>query len=164
MSVGILRWGVVLTLALILMILPLPAYISASCPPWILVCLLYAVFFCEWSLHPIYLIGLGLLLDALQASVLGEHIFALSFALWIATLKRWRFAHFSMNQQMILVGLIVWLYQISLMLIVMVLGQTFNFWPWVAEGILSAILSAICWNWIKIILCDFLTRSSKHAV
>lgn len=163
MIVIYLRWMMVLLLALILTILPLPAFLSACRPPWVLLLFFYTLFFFEFSMQWIGLFAAGLLLDVLQASLIGEHVFALSIALWIASIKRWRFNHFSINQQMAFVGIVCWFYQAALLFISVCWEGKFSIWQIGVEGVVSSVLGAVCWPWIKVVLNDFLMRRN-HAV
>ena len=85
--------------ALILSILPMPELISAFRPPWVLLLVLYIEYFLPGNFKLTTLLIVGLLLDVLLSTVIGEHSFALLLVTWIASSKSRRFQFFSMMQQ-----------------------------------------------------------------
>lgn len=80
--------------ALLLSILPMPELISAFRPPWILLLVLYIEYFLPGNFRLTTLLFVGLLLDVLLATVIGEHSFALLLVTWIASSKSRRFQFF----------------------------------------------------------------------
>ena len=135
-------FAVFLTLALT--IIPLPEALAVFRPPWVLMFVLYVQFFLPRYFRITWVFLLGLSMDVLLASVIGEHAFALLLASIFASSKTRRFHFFSIAQQMILIALFCSVYQFILVLIDAALGYnnealfalgtvliTMTFWPWV---------------------------------
>src|SRR3990167_2254481 len=101
-----LRLAIIFILSLILTILPLPGFLLFLKPLWVLLWLLYLQFYLPGCFHIVILVLLGLVLDALLSTVIGEHAFAFSIVGWIANSKFKRFSFFSMEQQMVVIGLL----------------------------------------------------------
>ena len=136
-----------LIVALLLSILPMPELISAFRPPWVLLLVLYIEYFLPGIFKLITLLFVGLLLDVLLATVLGEHSFALLLVTWIASSKSRRFQFFSMMQQIFLIGFFCLLYQTIISLIALLLGFNFS----IVEPFASAIVSMFLWPWIRLL-------------
>ena len=99
---------------------------------------------------------LGLCLDVLLSTVIGEHVFALVLTTWFVAGKVRRFYLFSMGQQMVLVALFCLVYQSILFLIDAFLG--YNNGPWLIVG--TALFSMLFWPWVRVLadstlLCRF---------
>lgn len=142
-------------IALGLSILPIPGLISAFRPPWILLLVLYIEYFLPGKFKLIGLVIIGLVLDVLLSTVMGEHAFALLLVTWIASTKTRRFQFFSMMQQIFLIGFFCLIYQLTISLIDALLG--FNYSP--ISPIISAALGMFFWPWIRLLGEDtLLTR------
>lgn len=132
---------------LILSILPMPEWISALRPPWVLLFVLYIEYFLPGNFKLSVLLLVGLILDVLLSTVIGEHSFALLMVTWIASTKSRRFQFFSMMQQICLVGFFCLLYQSVISFIDALLGFHYSlFMP-----IVSAILGMFVWPWIRVL-------------
>ena len=145
--------GVVL-IALVLTIIPLPDIAASFRPPWVLLVVLYLQFFLPNYFHLVLLFLLGLCLDVLLYTVIGEHAFALLFIAWLAYPKARRFHFFSMGKQMGLIALFCLTYQFVLFLIDSFLGH--NTRIVMVAG--SAILSLLFWPWVRVLLDNTLVR------
>lgn len=142
-------------LALILSILPLPGLISEFRPPWILLLVLYIEYFLPGNFNQTALLFVGLLLDVLLATVIGEHSFALLLVTWIASSKSRRFQFFSMMQQIFLIGFFCLFYQTIISLITALLGFHYS----MIAPIGSAVVGMFVWPWIRLLGEDtLLTR------
>lgn len=142
-------------LALILSILPLPGLISEFRPPWILLLVLYIEYFLPGNFNQTALLFVGLLLDVLLATVIGEHSFALLLVTWIASSKSRRFQFFSMMQQIFLIGFFCLLYQTIISLLTALLGFNYS----MIAPIGSAVVGMFVWPWIRLLGEDtLLTR------
>lgn len=133
--------------ALILSILPMPELISGFRPPWILLLVLYIEYFLPGNFKLTALLIVGLLLDVLLSTVIGEHSFALFLVTWIASSKSRRFQFFSMLQQICLIGFFCFFYQAVISFIDALLG--FNYSP--IMSIASALLGMFIWPWIRLL-------------
>lgn len=133
--------------ALILSILPMPEFISAFRPPWILLLILYIEYYVPDNFRVSTLFLVGFLLDVLLSTVLGEHAFALLLVTWIASGKSRRFQFFSMTQQMCIIGIFCLFYQSVLLLIHALLGFHYN----IFVPPISALFGIFFWPWIRIL-------------
>ncbi|KTC73395.1 Rod shape-determining protein mreD [Legionella bozemanae] len=140
--------------ALLLSILPMPVLISAFRPPWILLLVLYIEYFLPGNFRLTTLLFVGLLLDVLLATVIGEHSFALLLVTWIASSKSRRFQFFSMMQQIFLIGFFCLLYQSIISLIAALLGFNYSLFTPAA----SALVGMFIWPWIRLLGEDTLLK------
>ncbi|CEK10292.1 rod shape-determining protein MreD [Legionella hackeliae] len=152
MNVIYLRLFIAAIITLALTILPLPELLTGLRPPWVLMLVLYLQFFLPGYFNVVILLIIGLILDVLLATVLGEHAFALSVVTWIASNKERRFNFFSMGQQMALIGFFCLLYQMLIMMMELVLGYHISFLMCVG----SAAISMILWPWVRLLADDTL--------
>lgn len=148
-----LALGFIITLSL--SILPMPELTMDFRPPWVLLFVLYIEYFLPGNFNQTALLFVGLLLDVLLATVIGEHSFALVLVTWIASNKSRRFQFFSMIQQIFLIGFFCFLYQAIIVLIAVLLGFNYSlFMP-----ITSAVVSMFFWPLIRLLGEDiFLPR------
>ena len=137
-----------LFLAFVLTILPLPEMIMAFRPPWILLFVLYIQCLLPNYFNVTLVFLLGLCLDVLLSTIIGEHAFALIVTTWFAAGKARRFRFFAMVQQMLLVGLFSGVYQLIVYLIEAFVG--YHNAPWMIVG--PAVLSMFFWPWIRLLL------------
>lgn len=151
MSLG-LRLFIAMLLALVLTILPLPTFISGFRPPWALMLILYLQCFLPDYFNTIMLLIVGLLLDVLLSTVLGEHVFALSLVTWIASNKARRFSFFSIGQQMTLIGFFCLFYQMVILVIDAFLGNNVS----LIMSLGSVLIAMLLWPWVKLIADDTL--------
>jgi len=139
-------------LVLALSILPLPELLIGLRPPWALVFLLYLQFFLPDQFNLVLLLILGLTLDVLLSTILGEHAFALSLVSWVASTKARRFRHFTMGQQMALIGFFCLLYQTIILMIDASLGYYYSF----IMPLGSTLLTILLWPWVRLLADDTL--------
>lgn len=142
-----LRLTAVLTAALVLSILPMPELFHGFRPPWILLLLLYVEYYLPNKFNICIILFIGLLLDVLLATVIGEHSFALLFTTWIASSKARRFQFFSMLQQICLIGFFCFMYQFLISLIDGLLGFNYSIYMSLA----SAGLGMFFWPWLRLL-------------
>lgn len=151
------RLGIGFIAALILSILPIPAMISSFRPPWVLMFVLFIEYYLPGSFKLTALLIVGLLLDALLSTVIGEHSFALLLVTWIASTKSRRFQFFSITQQIVLIGFFCLLYQSIISFIDALLGFQYNMFLPLA----SALMSMFFWPWIRLLGDDMLRIFEK---
>lgn len=137
-----LSWAIVF--ALVLTILPLPPWLANIRPPWILLLVLFLQFFLADFFNIIILLILGLIVDILLSTVMGEHVFALTFIAWLVNTKAKRFCFFNISQQMLLIGFFCLLYQYLLSLLDLFLGYPIDY----VHIIGSAFIGLLIWPWI----------------
>ena len=141
-----LRFWFFLLLMLGLTILPLPGLISLARPPWVLLLILYVQFYLTTSFNLTFVFFTGLCLDVLLASVIGEHVFALSMITWMASSRVKRFHFFSSAQQIMLIGLLCFFFQFTTLLINAFLGFHYI----LIMPVMSAFISMLLWPWFKL--------------
>ncbi len=134
-------------IALMLSILPMPEIIADFRPPWVLLLILYIEYFLPGNFNQTTLLFVGLLLDVLLATVIGEHAFALLLVTWIASTKSRRFQFFSMMQQIFLIGFFCFLYQAIISTTDFLLGFNYN----LVMPFTSALISMFAWPWIRLL-------------
>ncbi len=133
--------------ALVLSILPIPELISAFRPPWVLLLVLYIEYYLPGNFKLTALLVVGLLLDVLLSTVIGEHSFALLLVTWIASGKSRRFQFFSMLQQICLIGFFCLLYQSVISFTDALLGFHYD----LMMPLASAVLGMFFWPWIRLL-------------
>ena len=135
-------------LAFTLTALPLPEVLNAYRPPWCALVLIY------WLMALPYRIGIktawaiGLVLDVLKGILLGQHALALSVVAFITLHLHLRIRVYPFWQQSIIIGLILFSYQV-------ILFWTYNIsstvqWGWVYW--ISPIVGALLWPGCFILL------------
>lgn len=138
-------------IALVLTIIPVPSYFASLRPSWILLLVLYCQFFLPNLFYLTVIIFLGLFLDILLSTTLGEHSLALVITTWLASSKVQRFHMFPMLQQMLLIALFCFIYQLTLYYIDA--RQGFNSTLFNVIG--TTLMSFLIWPWIQLILSNY---------
>ena len=133
--------------ALVLSIFPMPELASAFRPPWVLLLVLYIEYFLPRHFKLTVLLFVGLMLDVLLSTVIGEHSFALLLVTWIASSNSRRFQFFSMTQQICFIGFFCLLYQAIISFIDALLGLRYGMFIPLA----SAFSSMLIWPWIRLL-------------
>jgi rod shape-determining protein MreD len=146
------RLLITLLVALILTIVPLPDSLVQVRPPWVLLVVLYVQFYLPNYFNITLVFILGLILDSLLATVIGEHALSLCFVTWFANSKARRFSLFPIAQQMMFMGVFVLTYQGILFLIDSFLGEQAKFVTLVGAGLVGVLL----WPWLRLLGENFL--------
>lgn len=133
--------------ALVLSILPMPELLTAFRPPWMLLLVLYIEYYLPGKFNLAILLLMGLMLDVLLSTVIGEHSFALLLVTWIASGKSRRFQFFSMVQQICLIGFFCLMYQAVISLTDGLLGFNYN----LLMPLGSALTGMFIWPWIRLL-------------
>ena len=141
-----LRFWLILIAALALTILPIPDFLNVARPPWVFFLILYIQFYLSAHFNLTFLFFLGLCMDVLLATVIGSHTFALLLTAWIALGRVRRFEFFSSTQQLVMVGMLCFVYQLSIILIDAFLGFHYTWFT----PLISAFMSMILWPWFKL--------------
>lgn len=102
----------ILLVALIASITPLPLGIDAFRPDWVLVVLIYWCLALPNKVNVISAWFMGLLLDVLLGSVLGVHAGAMAIAVYIVASNFQKIRNFSVWQQALIVGILSALYHL----------------------------------------------------
>lgn len=145
-------------LVLFLTILPMPSLCQGIKPVWVLLLLFYVQFYLPDYFHLLTLFVLGLLVDILLSTIIGEHILALTLVTWIASTKARRFYCFSISKQVALIAFFCLLYQLILLTIEAFLKLPVNLF-----GLLgSTLVTAVLWPFFCLILeLNLMTRKYK---
>lgn len=153
-----LRIFLICLIALILTILPIPASLSSFRPPWILLVILYLQFFLPAYFSVTVTIVLGLSLDLLMSTLMGEHIIALVAATWIASTRVRRFHLLSLLQQIAIITGLSFIYE--LMLYWIDIYQGYNHSMLMVLG--TTLLSLMVWPWVSLLLSHFFCRPTSN--
>lgn len=154
-----LRFFLAIFLVLALTIIPMPVLLAVFRPPWVLMFILYVQFFLPRYFRVTWVFLLGLSMDVLLASVIGEHAFAMLLTSCLAATKARRFHFFSIAQQMILIALFCSIYQLIIVLIDASLG--YNNGIWLAMG--TVFVTMIIWPWAKLLADSTLLPDVSHS-
>lgn len=158
MNVLNLRLFLAVILALALTILPLPELLIGLRPPCALILLLYLQFFLAEQFNVVLLLVVGLALDVLLATVLGEHALALTTVSWIASSKARRFRLFTMGQQMALIGFFCLLYH----MLILVMDASLGYYYGLILPLGSSLISILLWPWVRLLADDTLARKAIY--
>ena len=142
-----LRLLCVLLFAFMLTITPLPAVIATARPSLVLLLVLYLQFFLPAYVNSIVIFLIGLSMDILLSTALGEHAFALLLTTVVTAGKARRFSFFSLGQQMILIAVFCLVYQSIIFVIEACLGYHNGLIMLVAPALISMFL----WPWLKLL-------------
>lgn len=141
-------------LAFVLSIIPLPVWANIARPQWLALIIFYWVLALPHrvSLKVAWL--LGLILDALYGTVLGEHALAATVLAYLGQKFYLQIRMFPLLQQTLIIGVLIILYQTLLLWIQAVLGQLASgrwFWP-------PALTSMLVWPWLFLLLRSYQQR------
>lgn len=145
-------WVVLLTfvIALMLTITPLPDSMNIFRPAWVAMVLIY------WSLalpHRVSIMTaflLGILLDVLQGSLLGQHAIGLSVIAFVTTKLHLQVRIQPLYQQALFVGLLIAVQSLLVAWVNGVIGHETKSWSF----LLPVLSSMLLWPWLFIILRD----------
>ena len=155
------RWigALVLTVlvAFILASVPLPDSVRDWRPAWVALVIVY------WCLALPERIGvltawvIGILLDVMQGTLLGQHGLGLAFVAYVAILYHQRIRVFPLIQQSLVVGSLIFIYLAWMLLVYNVLGSH----HYAMSYLLGASTSALLWPWIFVVLRDLRRRTVR---
>lgn len=135
-------------IAFFLTLLPMPDWSTWVRPAWILMVLVYWII----ALPNYFGMGvawmLGLFLDLINGSLLGEHALAMTVAAFFAVKMQMRFRLYPWMQQGVGILLMVFVYQFVLFCIQGFLGQIIVRWLYW----LSPVISMLLWPWVYSVL------------
>ena len=137
--------------AMMLTIMPLPTWAIWYRPQWLLLVIIF------WLLTAPHRIGLstvwviGLLLDVLQGTLLGEHTLAMVVIAYIVIKLYRQISSFLLWQQAVMIGLLTMIYQSIIVIIQGVSGDmvlTWKYW-------LSSLVTLLLWPIVYTILQNY---------
>lgn len=141
-------------LAMVLMVMPLPAVLEPWRPDWLTLVIIY------WLLAIPHRVGfgtvliLGLLADILMGSVFGIYAIALLLIAYPAVRHYQRIRNYSLTQQAIIVGILVLVKRAVVYELEHVLNDAVFHLPY----LYPVISSAIIWPWIYLIMRKYRRR------
>ncbi len=148
------RLVMMLLATLVLTTLPLPTFLSVIRPAWVLLFVLYVQCYLPIYFRVTSIFILGLCLDVMCSTVMGEHAFALVLTVWLASSKVRRFGFFSTIQQMSVIVLYGLFYQGIIFLLDSFQGNISS----LLQVMGVALTSMLCWPWLGM-LTNGITRS-----
>jgi len=155
--VGLRALGVIILsiiIAILLSIIPLPTWAGWLRPRWVLLVSIYWGMMLPYR----YSIGfawlIGLLMDFIQGTIIGEQALLLSFFTYIVIVFHLRIQLLSLMQRTFFVFALSLLYQIGLYAMQAIISHavfTWHYW-------LSSLTSALFWPWVYSILRNWQKR------
>lgn len=139
-----------LLLAVILTLLPMPAWTIWFRPTWVLMVIIY------WAMMTPYRVNVGtawiagLLLDVLSGTLLGEHALALTVVTYFVVRMHTQLRMYHLLQQSLWIGIFAVIYQFILFCVQGFLGELPKTWMYWSASVTTMLL----WPWISIILRD----------
>ena len=140
--------GSSLLIALVLMLLPIPSWIAAFRPCWVLMVLIFWTLILPGRVSLTIAWVMGIILDVLNGTLLGEHALALTTVIYLVAKLNNQLRMFSLFQQGVAVLFMAFLYLFILFCVQGFLGalpEDRFYW-------LPALTSMIFWPWVFIIL------------
>lgn len=141
------RFLLLLSISFALAIIPVPEFLSLLRPSWTFILILYIQFFMPSYFNVGAVFIIGICLDVLLATTLGQHAFAILLTTWLAANKVRRFTFFSLAQQMIAIGFLCLIYHLLLVLMDAFLGYHYDFW----QSFIQSLITVLLWPWLKVI-------------
>jgi rod shape-determining protein MreD len=145
MKVSTFRLSLMMSAMLLLSIIPLITPLSFFRPFWLLLFVIYLQCTVPKQCGVIFILSLGLILDALGAGALGQQAFALLLTAYFVSKRAQRFRLFPMSQQLFGIAIFCGLYQLILLLIQVMWGYPVS----VFSVLCPIIMSILCWPWMQ---------------
>lgn len=149
--------GITFLVAILLSLLPLPTWAVWWQPEWVCLVLIYWVMATPYTLGMISVFILGIIIDLLQGTVLGEHVFCLLLVRYVIIKFHQLVRVYPLPQQTFFVFLVLLLYKTLIFLIQGFLGvlpHSVFYW-------ISTVVSAVLWPWIFMLLRDWNNKWSE---
>ena len=141
--------------AFMLTAMPLPDWALPWRPAWIAMVLVY------WCMALPERVGvitgwfIGLILDVMHGSILGQHAFGLAFVAYVVLQYHQRLRVFRLLQQSLVIGSIVFVYLLTMLWIYNLLGSvSYSF-----SYLFGAFTTGVLWPWVYIVLRDVRRRA-----
>jgi rod shape-determining protein MreD len=135
-------------IAIILALLPISGTSSWLRPAWVVLVTLYWTIALPARVDIGWAWIIGLLLDGLYGTLLGEHALAFVLTVYLAGLIRRQLLNFSLELQTVVILVLLLIYQVIIYLIQGFAGQVINSWfYW-----LASFISALLWPVIFLVL------------
>ncbi len=137
--------------AFMLTALPLPDWAAPWRPAWVALVLAYWCLALPQRIGVVIAWFIGLLLDVMHGSLLGQHAFGLALVAYIVVIYHQQIRVYPLFRQALVIGSLIFIYTTSMLLIYNFLGSMRYGYDYLA----AAITSALLWPWIFIVLRDF---------
>jgi rod shape-determining protein MreD len=143
-----------LLVALLLMILPMPAGADAFRPQWVALVTLYWCLTTPERFGVFSAFATGLALDVMSGSLFGQHALSLCVIAYVAVELHRRVRLFPLWQQAIFVGGLLLVERVLNLWVLAATGQPMpSFVYWV-----STLLGLLLWPWLLVIMTDLCRR------
>lgn len=146
-SKPIWQLAISLLVACSLMILPLPHWLMIYRPQWVALVMLFYFINQSVVLSVWFVLAIGVVLDILNGSLMGEHAAALLLMYVAVAFWGRRFKFYSLLHQLIAVAGFVLIY-VSVILLVELLVGNYKQLPWLW---LSAFTTTLFWPWLGLL-------------
>lgn len=140
-SINCYKLCVFIFMALVLTIVPFPNVVAKFRPNFLLIIVLYMQCFVSVYFRIAWVFMLGILLDVLTASTIGQHSLAFIITTWVASSKPSNFRYYSILQQTLIIFLYCVLYQLLIVLVDLFFGINVNIY----ESICIVLLTVALW-------------------
>ena len=144
-------------IACLLQFLPVSELLTIWVPQWVALVIIYWALVLDDRFKLLLPCFVGLCLDAMNGTILGQHALALLLLSFIVLKNAKKLRRAGRVQQVIEIGFLILAYQFILFLIQGVIGQQLTDWSYFAASLSSAII----WPWVSIILDDWCRRFVK---
>ncbi|MFP6682467.1 MAG: rod shape-determining protein MreD [Gammaproteobacteria bacterium] len=146
-------WAIVASFiaAFMLTALPLPDWAAPWRPAWVGLVLAYWCLALPQRIGVVIAWCIGLLLDVMHGSLLGQHAFGLALVAYIVVIYHQQIRVYPLFRQALVIGSLIFIYTTLMLLIYNFLGSMRYGYDYLAVSITSALL----WPWVFIVLRDF---------
>lgn len=142
-------------IAFALTAVPLPDWALPWRPSWIAMVLMYWCVALPQRFGVLIGWFIGLLLDVMHGSILGQHAFGLAFVAYVALIYHQRIRVFPVAQQALFVAATVFVYSFAMLQIYNLLGSV----DYAYSYLLGTLTTALLWPWIYYVLRDVRRRA-----
>ncbi len=150
-------WIIILTMftALVLTAMPYPDWVAPWRPAWVVMVVIY------WSMALPQRVSIGtawvmgILLDVLQGSLLGQHAVGLAMVAFVTAKLHLQIRQYPLYQQSVVIGLLVAFYLCNLVWVNGIIGRPPQSWAFLTPVVTSMLL----WPWLFVILRDIRRRA-----
>lgn len=149
-------WVITLSLmgALLLTLLPMPAAVQVYRPEWVALVVIYWCLAAPERVGVGVAWGMGIMLDVISGTLLGQHALALALVAYIAIKLHRQARQFPLWQQAFMVMLLIIVHLMLNLWVQGIIGQPPRSWKYW----LPALTSMLLWPWVFLILRDLRRR------
>lgn len=144
--------------AIMLAIMPLPAWAEQYRPDWVTLVLIYWAMAMPTHIGVVVAWFCGLLLDVAYGTLMGQQAVGMVFVVWVIHIQHQRLRVASLLQQSIVIFMLLLIKQTASLWVDGMIGRAPDSWLYFMPTVTSAIL----WPWVYLILRD-LRRKFGHS-